>query len=294
MKKVIKFFVVLVVIVILTNIFMAVFAFWEADFAPQSTNEWCLTSQTLNPSNSTKTAILVHGFVGSPFDLKPLAESLAKNNFKVVVPVLPGQLKKSFAYDRTKYSPSFFTNWLIEIIKTEIEKNGKKPCLVGFSMGGTISTVVASQNSIDKLVLIAPFYSLVFADEFVQKSSRILRWIFPLVPKLKKGFINNPKGYDNYECGSYIVSLDVYNNLEILAGIAKKVVPDISVPVLVVGSSNDEVASFDEIKESWKSNKKAKVLEFPDSNHIMFYDLNCDEIVSNVTEFLINRPLKNR
>ena len=186
MKKVVKVLVGLVAIVIFANILMAGFAFWEADYAPKSTNEWCLTSQTLNPSNSTKTAILVHGFVGSPFDLKPLAKSLAKNNFKVVVPFLPGQLKKSFAYDRTKYSPEFFTNWLAEIIKTETEKNGKKPCLVGFSMGGTISTVVASQNSIKKLVLIAPFYSLKFADKFIYNSSRILRWVFPLVPKFKK------------------------------------------------------------------------------------------------------------
>ena len=277
----------LILAVILANILMAVFAFWEADHGLELTNKWCLNSQTLNPSNSTRTAILVHGFVGSPFDLKPLAESLAKNDFKVVVPVLPGQLKKSFAYDRTKYSPTFFTNWLAEIIEIETEKNGKKPCLVGFSMGGTISTVVASQNSIEKLVLIAPFYSLVFADEFVHKSSRILRWVFPLVPKFKKGFINIPEGYDNYECGSYIVSLDVYNYLEILAGIANKVAPDISVPVLVVGSRNDVVASFDEIKETWNSNKNAKVLEFPDSNHIMFYDSNRDEIISNVTAFLV-------
>ena len=277
----------LILVVVLANILMAVFAFWEADHGLELTNKWCLNSQTLNPSNSTKTAILVHGFVGSPFDLKPLAESLAKNNFKVVVPVLPGQLKKSFAYDRTKYSPSFFTNWLAEIIKTETERNGKKPCLVGFSMGGTLSTVVASQNLIKKLVLVAPFYSLRFADKFIYNSSGILRWIFPLVPKFKKGFINIPVGYKNYECGSYIVSLDGYKCLGTLAGIAKKVVSDISVPVLVVGSRNDEVAFFEETNKIWQPNKNAKILEFPDSNHIMFYDLNRDEIVSNVTAFLV-------
>ncbi len=286
MKKIIKIPIYLILAVVIANILMAGFAFWEADYSTESTNEWCLTSQILNPSNSTKTAILVHGFVGSPFDLKPLAESLAKNNFKVVVPVLPGQLKKSFAYDRTKYSPSFFTNWLAEIIKTETEKNGKKPCLVGFSMGGTISTVVASQNSIEKLVLIAPFYSLRFADKFIYNSSGILRWVFPLVPKFKKGFINIPKGYDNYECGSYIVSLDGYKCLGTLAGMAKKVAPDISVPVLVVGSRNDEVASFEETNKIWQPSKFEKIIEFPKSNHIMFYDSNRDEIISNVTAFL--------
>ncbi len=286
MKKVIKIFVVLVAIVILANILMAVFAFWEANRGLELTNKWCLNSQILNPSNSMQTVILVHGFVGSPFDLKPLAESLAKKDFKIVVPVLPGQLKKSFAYDRAKYSPVFFTNWLAEIIRTETKKNGKKPCLVGFSMGGTLSTVVASQNSIEKLVLIAPFYSLKFADKFVYNSSRILRWIFPLIPKLKKGFINIPVGYKNYECGSYIVSLEGYKCLGKLAEMAKKIAPDISVPVLVVGSRNDEVASFKTTKTIWQLNKNSKIIEFPKSNHIMFYDSNRDGIISNVIAFL--------
>jgi len=237
------------------------------------------------------------GFVGTPFDLKPLAETLAENRFKVVVPALPGQLKKSFAYDRTKYSPDFYTNWLAGIIRTETHESGEKPYLIGFSMGGTLSTVVASKNSIDKLVLIAPFYSLNFADKLIQNVSRTLRWVFPVLPKLKKGFIKIPDGYKEYEGGSYIVSLDSYNCLEKLDAMAKKKAPEISVPVLVIGSRNDEVASFKTTTKTWQSNKNADVLEFPDSNHIMLYDSNRDEIISNVTAFLTkdtNHAVKNK
>jgi len=222
MKKIVKILILLVSAIIIINIFMAGFALWEADYGSDLSNKWCLNSQVLNPSNASRTVILVHGFVGTPFDLKPLAETLAENRFKVVVPALPGQLKKSFAYDRTKYSPDFYTNWLAGIIRTETHESGEKPYLIGFSMGGTLSTVVASKNSIDKLVLIAPFYSLNFADKLIQNVSRTLRWVFPVLPKLKKGFIKIPDGYKEYEGGSYIVSLDSYNCLEKLDAMAKK------------------------------------------------------------------------
>ena len=101
---------------------------------------WLYVSQELNPSNTPagRTVILVHGFVGSPFDLKPLAVKLAETGFRVVVPALPGQMIQSYSSETPVYTPDFYTNWLEEIVEKETKKSGKKPYLVGFSMCGTI------------------------------------------------------------------------------------------------------------------------------------------------------------
>ena len=58
----------------------------------------------MNPETPTpkETIILVHGFTGSPYDYRTLAESLRDSGYRVVIPVVPGQTKATLVYRRTK------------------------------------------------------------------------------------------------------------------------------------------------------------------------------------------------
>ena len=140
----------------------------------------------------------------------------------------------------------------------------------------------------DKLVLLSPFYSLVYANDFVWALSRAVSGIIPRVPKLKKGFINYSEGYKKYRSDSHIISLAVYDTLERLALIAGRRAAKISVPILVIGSRNDQVASFARTKHMFMSNAYATILEYPRSDHILLYDYDAENIISNVVAFLRN------
>ena len=262
-----------------------------AKYTPQNKpadKSWVTVDKQLLTNNvkTTDTVVMIHGFAGSPFDLKPLAVELTNLGYHIVLPATPGQIDQNYSSEANDYQPDFYINWINTLVSNEIKKSNGKVYLAGFSMGGTLSTIAAVSNKIDKLVLIAPFYSLTTANDFIWKSSRWLAKVINGVPNLTLGAINDPKGDEIYYPGSKVIRLDAYDSLERLAQIAIKCVPEIEVPVLVLGSINDEVASFSRTKELFSNRKNAKVIEYEKSNHVLLYDYDKESAISNIVLFL--------
>ncbi|RLD12028.1 MAG: hypothetical protein DRI44_02085 [Chlamydiae bacterium] len=261
---------------------------------PQSVNPdnlWQTGKQELIPTNNynSNTVIMIHGFAGSPFDFKPLAIKLMNRGYRVVLPATPGQLKQNYSSDFHDYQPEYYIKWINNLVSNEIEVSDGKVSIVGFSMGGTISTIAAATNKIDKLVLIAPFYSLTTANNFIWKVSRFFARFIQGIPNLTLGAINDPIGNKKYIPGSKIIRLDSYDSLERLAQVAVKRVPQIKVPTLVVGSINDKVASFLYTKSLFEKKKNVKIIEYKKSNHVIIYDYDKDSVISNILCFLENK-----
>ena len=254
-------------------------------------NSWGNIDQQFVPNNvtTTDTIIMIHGFAGSPFDLKPLAVELTNLGYYVVLPATPGQIDQGYSSEADDYQPEFYIGWINNLVSNEIEKSNGKIYLVGFSMGGTLSTIAAVSNKIDKLVLIAPFYSLTTANDFIWKSSRWLAKVINGVPNLTLGAINDPEGDEVYYPGSKVIRLDAFDSLARLAQTAVKCVPEVEVPVLVLGSINDEVASFSYTKELFSNRKNAKIIEYEKSNHVLLYDYDKESAISNIISFLENK-----
>lgn len=117
---------------------------------------------------------------------------------------------------------------------------------------------------------------------------RGVRWIIPFIPKFIRGKINDPKGYKRYTPGSFAISLNAFNRLQELAVLARESAHEISLPVLILSSPNDEIASFAITKELFDSKLNALLLEYPKSNHILLYDFDSKIIIENILEFLTN------
>lgn len=283
LKKTVMFFIVTLVIF---NILMFVFAVYEYSVSWGENSSWCTKEQVLKSDKERqRTVILVHGFGGSPFDFKPLALRLKKSGFFVRIPIMPGQTKDYFAYSRGQYSSTFFTKWLREIIKEEQKRFDTKPYLVGFSMGGTLSTILAAQEEVEKLVLIAPFYSLPQHHDAVVGINKLFGFILPVVPKLASGQLYSKQGRNSYIPGTYLVSALGFRQLHFLTLDAIDVAPQLSCPTFIAASRNDKVISFAKIEELFSKHNNVTVKEYPRSNHIMLYDYDCDEIIADIVSF---------
>jgi esterase/lipase len=101
-------------------------------------------------------AVLVHGFPGSPNEMRPLAEALRAAGWTVVAPLLPG----FGAEIKTLYQQRVL-GW-ITFLADEVRRLralGHGPVvLIGYSMGAGLSIPVAVQSKPDGLVLLAPFW----------------------------------------------------------------------------------------------------------------------------------------
>lgn len=104
-------------------------------------------------------ALLVHGFPGTPAELRALGGWLAARGFRVHAPLLPG-----FGADIPNLGKTRRAAWLgaarraWEALR---EGQGAQTVLLGFSMGGALALQVAARGAPpDKLVLLAPFWRL--------------------------------------------------------------------------------------------------------------------------------------
>ena len=250
---------------------------------------WLTVDQAFEPTEvfRERTVVILHGFGGSPYDVKPLMNGLEGSGFRLLAPVIPGETERTTLEERGESTVEEKMAWLKGIIAAERDRFGRKPYIVGFSMGGTLATLAAAEGMVDRLVLVSPYFALPWGDSFLTGMSRAFSSVTPVVPKPWKGQVNDPEGYDRYEPGLSTVSLPAFHNLQEMAEIAREKAPDLpAIPIMVLASPDDEVASFSATEDLFRSRKDLEFISFPGNNHILFYDYDREKAVRIVREFL--------
>ena len=274
-------------LLIVVNLAIFLFACYEYGTSAGK-NAWLRSTQVLKPETGKAhgSAILLHGFGGTPSDLRALAERLAGQGFRVVVPAIPDQTSTTFAYSRGRLAPAAYSEWLLDLIRDETALSGTPPSLVGFSMGGALATIVAADHDIHRLVLVSPYFDLPASTRWVAPSAKWLRWIVPVVPKAAKGQILDPQGYREYETGSYLISLRAVLQLAKLTRIARGKAGDLTLPILVFASEKDTVASFAVTEGLFQGLANARLVACNQSNHIVTYDFDRERVMTEIIAFL--------
>ncbi len=101
-------------------------------------------------------ALLVHGFGGTPAEMRGLAEALHREGWTAEALLLPG-----FGADIATLPVRQFTEWLDAVVATaqRLRDAGHRPLLlVGYSMGATLVLALAPTVRPDGLILLAPFW----------------------------------------------------------------------------------------------------------------------------------------
>lgn len=153
--------------VILQGGFLLIFDLLHAlavpDDAPEMTVHQAFGAAFAGPEHRSfrlaggpQTALLVHGFAGTPDELRGLAESLHRAGWTVSVPLLPG-----FGADIATLPDRRHDEWQAAVTGAvrELTGNGRGPdLLVGYSLGAALSVAAASTLQPAGLVLLAPFH----------------------------------------------------------------------------------------------------------------------------------------
>lgn len=102
-------------------------------------------------------ALLVHGFPGTPDEMRPIATVLHEMGWTVRAILLPG-----FGQDIDTILERSHDDWIAAVRHdlSALRTNHETVILVGFSMGGAVSINVAAEQNIDGLILFAPLYEV--------------------------------------------------------------------------------------------------------------------------------------
>lgn len=150
---------------------------------------------------SRGTAVLVHGFPGTPKEMRAIGEALQRQGWAV-----NGLLLSGFGRDLPRLFQQRSAAWIDEIAQAvqHARQNGRPVLLVGFSMGGGLSVAAAAQSRPDGLVLLSPFW--INENTFVTGLASFLRLFFPTALRPFRGRLISP---DSLRRGALELSPDL-------------------------------------------------------------------------------------
>ena len=231
--------------------------------------------------------LLLHGFTGSPWDLRPLGDALASAGYRAVCPLLPGH------GDSPGELPSVTERHWEQAAATalrELSTETHGPVhVVGFSMGALLALLLAESQRprVRSLVLLAPALRLADAPSnwlrhfrffpfervrpWVTKDSTDIRdpsvrALAPLMPRWPLGWIRN---------------------FWRLQARAEAVAPSIRVPTLLISADHDAVVSLDGARLLASRMPAARrLVRLPRSGHVIPRDRDAARATEELLAFL--------
>jgi len=102
-------------------------------------------------------ALLLHGFMGTPAEMRPLGEAFRQAGWTSQGLLLPG-----FGHELDTLFERRYQDWIgAALLALDELKRGHRPVLVvGYSLGAAVAINVAAQNPPDGLILAAPFWRI--------------------------------------------------------------------------------------------------------------------------------------
>jgi len=221
--------------------------------------------------------LALHGFTGSPFEVRALAELLHQNGFGVSAPALAGHATHIDDLEATTTDDYLET---VEAAYEEAMRRYDRVYVVGLSMGGTLALHLATRTPIAGLVTIS---APVFLYPMINASVPVIeQWLPGLrTPANFAAWQGNVIGYRSTSIGAVRVVVDVLDRV-------RPALNKVSSPLLVVHSSRDNtvpVSSARAIHDNVASADKRLVL-IEAGSHLMTVEPNLALIGRTIVDFL--------
>ncbi len=225
--------------------------------------------------------LLVHGFTGTPKEMRMLADSLAQEKYTILAPRLTGHATSLDDMERSSWR-----DWLASV---EDGLNLLKGCteqqvVMGLSMGGILALMAAARYDVKGVVTFSAPSSLP-ADPRA-KYLPYLRWFMRYVEKGKPDWQNPEALKDHVDYPRYPVRsiLQLGEIIQVMLGD----LPSVKVPALMVQSRMDHgipPQSLDVLYSSISSVDKSK-LWVEHSGHVVIREPDREQIFTAVKQFI--------
>jgi carboxylesterase len=202
-------------------------------------------------------AVLIHGFPGTPAELRPLGQALHQAGWTVSGPLLPG-----FGADLESLPRRQAWEWIEAVKQTVAELHSRHDpvILIGYSMGAALAVqAAASMAAVAKppsgLVLLAPFQRLgsrwqqfvgFFMKPFLRQMRPFKKADFS-DPKVREGLTNFFAGIDLEDplTQQYVreltVPVSLLEQIQRVGQTASRLAKEITVPALILQGIQDDV-----------------------------------------------------
>lgn len=133
-------------------------------------------------------ALLVHGFPGTPAEMRPLARRLNLAGWTTEGILLPG-----FGPQIGTLFERHYQEWIDATREAllALQENHQPVLLIGYSMGGAVALSAAAQSPPDGLILVAPFWRI--GSKIQRLIWQVVKRVFPTIQPFRNLSLEDPK-----------------------------------------------------------------------------------------------------
>jgi len=223
--------------------------------------------------------LLIHGFTGSPAEVRLLGEFLHKEGYTVLAPRLCGHGTTVEEMATTKW-PHWYG--AVEDAYHILRAHCTSITVIGLSMGGLLAFKLATEYPVDKIVsLSTPIF---IADKRLDMLP-VYRVFQAFVPKKRKIYADiGPQ----YSVGYSATPLSSLSSLLDLIQYVKALLPIIKAPLLIIQGHRDhtvEPRSAEYIYDNVVSKEKS-LHWLEKSGHLVTIDIEREKVFQKIIEFV--------
>lgn len=239
-----------------------------------------------------RACLLLHGWLTSPADFAELPAALDRAGWDVCAPLLPGHGTVPDDLDGVTAEE------LLSAARAHYHRlraGRREVAIGGFSMGGTISTVLAAECTPSRLILIAPYYEVRYKWYYVLPVPWWVRVLSPVVGHVRGSRrwlrINDRSRVDRIVCYRRFAVKSVEELMKVREEALERTdLRRVTMPTLMVYSRGDIVAcprAMGRLLQRLPAGQKRELV-FTRSNHHLLHDYDREEAVRGIVEFLTN------
>ncbi|HEY2743582.1 MAG TPA: alpha/beta fold hydrolase [Polyangia bacterium] len=249
-------------------------------------------SEAFSFCDGDRGVLVVHGFTGSPFEMRLLGEDLARRGFAVDGVKLAGHASTTRALAATTWH-DWYRSAEEAVTRLRVRVGGKRVAVVGLSMGGLLTLELARHHG-DALacigVLAAPLWLPPQAEKFARVTSRLPIVRKLALPKLAGSDIRDPemKRRNARAVPRAGMPLAALASLVELGAHLRDRLGDVKTPTLIMHSERDHTVPFecmDAIANRLGTSEYRKIA-LRESFHVITLDLERDRVFAAVAEWV--------
>jgi carboxylesterase len=223
--------------------------------------------------------LLIHGFTGSPAEIRLLGEFLHKDGYTVLAPRLSGHGTTVEEMANTKW-PHWYSS--VEDAYHILKAVCSKITVIGLSMGGLLAFKVAAEYPVDKIISLS---TPIFITDKRLSMLPVYQIFRKFVPKKRKKYADvDPR----YKVGYEATPLNSIGSLLELIEQIQRTLPTIKEDLLIIQGRRDHTVqprSAEYIYDHVGSLEK-KIVWLEKSGHIITLDIEREEVFKQVAAFL--------
>lgn len=210
-----------------------------------------------------KGVLLIHGFTGSPSELRELGEQLRRKGYTVEGLLLAGH--GTDPHDLLDVKAEQWEKQVRDGV-AHLRACCSQVTVIGLSMGGLLSLYAGAVTDVDKLVVIStPIYLYDWRVYFLWLADRLPYWAIPKHPRT----IDAPERYNvAYRC---MPIKAVHQLVRLLKAVKGKYLSQVDQPLLIIQSKTDHTVrpeSAQYIADQAASQEK-QLLWIPQARHVI-------------------------